>query len=50
MRILVIVLTTAQADDDISRACAAHANCYIQKPADFSKFCDVMRRIEAFWI
>lgn len=49
MRIPVVVLTTSQADDDISRAYAAHANCYIRKPVDFSSFCDVMRRIEAFW-
>ncbi len=49
MRIPVVVLTTSQADDDISRAYAAHANCYIRKPVDFNSFCDVMRRIEIFW-
>lgn len=49
MRIPVVVLTTSSADDDISRAYSAHANCYIRKPVDFSSFCDVMRRIEAFW-
>jgi len=50
MRIPVIILTTSQADDDISRAYAAHANCYIRKPVDFNRFCDVMRQIEAFWV
>jgi two-component system, chemotaxis family, response regulator Rcp1 len=49
MRIPVVVLTTSQTDDDISRAYAAHANCYIRKPVDFRSFCDVMRRIESFW-
>lgn len=49
MRIPVVILTTSLADDDISRAYAAHANCYIRKPVDFGSFCDVMRRIEAFW-
>lgn len=49
MRIPVVVLTTSQADDDISRAYAAHANCYIRKPVDFNNFCEVMRRIEIFW-
>lgn len=49
MRIPVVILTTSLADDDISRAYAAHANCYIRKPVDFSSFCDVMQRIEAFW-
>ncbi|MGA0900018.1 MAG: response regulator [Luteolibacter sp.] len=50
MRIPVIVLTTSQADDDISRAYGAHANCYIRKPVDFDAFCEVMRQIETFWI
>lgn len=50
MRIPVIILTTSQADDDISRAYGAHANCYIRKPVDFSAFCDVMKQIEAFWV
>ncbi len=50
MRIPVIILTTSHADDDISRAYGAHANCYIRKPLDFSAFCDVMRQIEAFWV
>jgi chemotaxis family two-component system response regulator Rcp1 len=50
MRIPVIILTTSQADDDVSRAYGAHANCYIRKPVDFDKFCDIMRQIEAFWI
>jgi two-component system response regulator len=49
MGIPVVVLTTSQADDDISRAYAAHANCYIRKPVDFDSFCEVMRRIETFW-
>jgi len=50
LRIPVIVLTTSQAEDDMSRAYAAHANCYIRKPVDFQSFCDVMRRIEEFWL
>jgi len=50
MRIPVIILTTSQTEDDISRAYGAHANCYIRKPVDFSAFCDVMQQIEAFWV
>lgn len=49
MRIPVVVLTTSQADDDITRAYGAHANCYIRKPVDFINFCEIMRRIETFW-
>ena len=49
MRIPVVILTTSQADEDISRAYAAHANCYIRKPVDFHNFCEIMTRIKTFW-
>ena len=50
MRIPVIVLTTSEAEEDVSRAYREHANCYIRKPVDFHAFCDVMRQIEVFWM
>jgi two-component system response regulator len=49
MRIPVVVLTTSGAEDDISRAYAAHANCYIRKPVDFDSFGRVMASIVQFW-
>jgi CheY-like chemotaxis protein len=49
LRIPVVVLTTSQAEDDVSRAYAAHANCYIRKPLDFESFDELMRRILQFW-
>jgi CheY-like chemotaxis protein len=49
LRIPVIVLTTSQAEEDVSRAYAAHANCYIRKPVDFVEFEKVMATIEKFW-
>ena len=49
LRIPVIVLTTSQAEEDVSRAYAAHANCYIRKPVDFVEFEKVMATIERFW-
>ncbi|GAA0592658.1 response regulator [Caenispirillum bisanense] len=48
-RIPVIVLTTSQAETDISRSYELHANCYIVKPVDFDRFIDVVRGIEDFW-
>ncbi len=45
----VVVLTTSNAEKDISQAYAAHANCYIRKPVDFGQFMDVIRMIERFW-
>lgn len=49
LRIPVIILTTSQANEDISQAYAAHANCYIRKPVDFDEFEKVMSIIEQFW-
>lgn len=49
LRIPVVILTTSQAEEDISRAYAAHANCYIRKPVDFESFEKVMEIIEQFW-
>ncbi len=49
-RIPVIVLTTSNAVSDIQNSYYAHANCYINKPVDFNRFFDVIRRIESFWL
>lgn len=48
-KIPVIVLTTSDADHDISKAYSLHANCYILKPVDFDDFAKVIRLIELFW-
>ena len=44
----VVVLTTSRADQDILRAYNLNANCYINKPVDFSQFLEVVRAIESF--
>ncbi len=49
LRIPVVILTSSNAEEDISRAYAAHANCYIRKPVDFEQFESVMAIIEQFW-
>lgn len=48
-RIPIIVLTTSDADHDISKAYNLHANCYILKPVDFDDFAKVIKLIETFW-
>lgn len=48
-RIPVIVLTTSQAESDVTRSYELHANCYIVKPVDFDRFIDVVKGIEDFW-
>ncbi len=45
----VIVLTSSNAEQDVSKAYELHANCYITKPTDFSKFKELIKSIEAFW-
>jgi len=49
LRIPVIIFTTSQAQEDVDRAYAEHANCYIRKPVDFEEFEKVMTLIEHFW-
>jgi chemotaxis family two-component system response regulator Rcp1 len=49
IRIPVVILTTSQAEDDVAKAYAAHANCYIRKPMDFGNFEKIVGKIEQFW-
>jgi len=48
-RIPVVVLTTSESDQDVRRAYALHANCYVSKPVDFEAFKRVIHSIEEFW-
>ncbi len=45
----VVVLTTSKAEEDILRAYASHANCYIAKPIDMGQFIKVVKVLEDFW-
>lgn len=49
-RIPVIVLTSSKADKDVVESYNLHANCYIVKPLNASKFIDVVQHIENFWV
>ena len=46
----VVILTTSQAEEDILRSYALHANAYVSKPVDFERFMDVIRQIDNFFI
>lgn len=48
-RIPIVVLTTSQAEQDITKSYELHANCYITKPVDLDRFITVIRSIEDFW-
>ena len=49
-QIPVVVLTTSQCQEDISRSYELHANCYITKPMDLEQFIAVVKQIEDFWL
>ena len=48
--ILVVVLTTSEAEEDIMRAYKLHANAYITKPVDFEQFTKIVHQIDDFFI
>ncbi|WP_226389414.1 response regulator [Penaeicola halotolerans] len=50
MKIPVVMLTTSNAEEDIQKAYDQAANYFISKPLDFTKFMEVIRSIEDFWI
>ncbi len=45
----VVILTTSSAPQDVQRAYALHANCYIIKPVRLEEFMGVIDAIAAFW-
>jgi len=45
----VIILTSSDAEEDITRAYYLYANCYITKPMVFDTFFSVIKTIEEFW-
>jgi len=46
----VVVLTTSEADQDVIKAYEYHANCYIRKPVDLTRFLEIISMIEDFWL
>lgn len=46
----VVILTTSQAEKDITESYNQHANCYIVKPVELDQFINVVRTIEGFWL
>ncbi|MEP7338748.1 MAG: response regulator [Acidobacteriota bacterium] len=49
-RIPIIVLTTSQADEDISSSYDLGANSYIAKPVTFAVLVDVLQVLGRYWI
>jgi chemotaxis family two-component system response regulator Rcp1 len=45
----VVVLSSSNAERDISTAYEMHANCYLTKPMDMDGFTEALRAIQQFW-
>jgi len=49
-RIPVVILTTSEAEPDVSAAYALHANSYLVKPVDFQKFTQLLHDLGFYWL
>ncbi len=49
-KIPVVVLTTSEAEKDLSHAYDFHANSYLVKPLDFKKFTKLMDDLGFYWL
>jgi len=49
-RIPVVILTSSEAESDIVKSYELHANCYMCKPVDLTRFLETVRKIEEFWL
>lgn len=45
----VVILTTSKADEDIIKTYNLHANAYITKPVDLTRFIEIIHALEDFW-
>lgn len=46
----VVILTTSQAELDIAKAYESHANSYLVKPVDFTKFTELLKTFGYYWL
>jgi two-component system, chemotaxis family, response regulator Rcp1 len=49
MQIPVVVFTSSNADDDVSKAYKLHANCYVRKPFGLEELQKFVKDIKEFW-
>jgi chemotaxis family two-component system response regulator Rcp1 len=46
----IVVLTTSNTSEDVTRCYQLHANVYVTKPVDFDDFTDVVKQIDDFFV
>ncbi len=49
-KIPVVILTTSEAEQDIAKAYEYHANSYLVKPINFTKFANLMEELGFYWL
>jgi two-component system response regulator len=49
-RIPVVILTTSEAEKDVTTAYDYHANSYLVKPVDFDKFTQLINDLGLYWL
>jgi two-component system, chemotaxis family, response regulator Rcp1 len=49
-RIPVVVMSTSNATQDVLLSYNLHANCYVVKPLDFSRFSAMVKAVVGFWM
>jgi two-component system, response regulator len=50
LSIPVVVLTSSEAESDINKSYAYHANSYVVKPLDFKTFTRLMKDLGFYWL
>jgi CheY-like chemotaxis protein len=46
----VVILTTSEAEQDVTRAYEQHANSYLVKPVDFTKLTQLIDKLGFYWL
>jgi two-component system, chemotaxis family, response regulator Rcp1 len=49
-RIPTVILTTSDAEVDITKSYQLHANCYLNKPVQLNEFENLVKSINDFWL
>ncbi len=49
-RLPVVILTTSEAERDVTRAYEQHTNSYVVKPLDFEGFTELMEDLGCYWL
>jgi chemotaxis family two-component system response regulator Rcp1 len=46
----IVILTTSDAESDVTRSYQLHANCYLTKPVRLEEFENLVKSINDFWL